>query len=78
MSQVVKREYLLRSNHVTVQLAFTNLCVKINYKIDTRQIIKVKQSHYMPGQAQEAEDRRFQDNRHRKVVRWSALGTGRL
>jgi len=37
---------------------------------------KVKQSHYRPGQ--ETETPRFQENRHMKVVRLSALGTGRL
>jgi hypothetical protein len=38
--------------------------------------LKVKQSHYRPGQArgfQEFEAPRFQDNRHMKVVRLSAL-----
>ena len=42
---------------------------------------KVKQSHYRPGQAsefQEVEAPRFQDNRHIKVVRLSAIRTGRL
>jgi len=41
----------------------------------------VKQSHYRPGQAlrvPEVEAPRFQDNRHMKVVRLSALRTGRL
>jgi hypothetical protein len=41
---------------------------------------KVKQSLYRPGQAlefQEAEVLRFQDNRHMKMVRLSALRTGR-
>jgi len=38
--------------------------------------VKVKQSHYRPGQALRAP--RFQDNRHMKVVRLSALRTGRL
>jgi len=43
--------------------------------------VKVKQSHYRPGQAlrfQEAETPIFQDNRHMKVVRLSALRTVRL
>jgi len=43
--------------------------------------IKVKQTHYRPGQAlrvREFEAPRFQDNRHMKVVRLSALGNGRL
>jgi len=44
--------------------------------------VKVKQSHYRPGQAlrgfQEVEVPRFQDNRHMKVVRLSALRTGSL
>jgi len=37
--------------------------------------VKVKQSHYRPGQSlgfQEVEAPRFQDNRHMKVVRLSA------
>jgi len=45
--------------------------------------VKLKQSHYRPGQArpwgfQEFEAPRFQDNRHMKVVRLSALSTGRF
>jgi hypothetical protein len=55
----------------------------IGYAIPADSIfkVKVKQSHYRPGQAlgfQETEDPRFQDNRHMKVVRLSALSTGRL
>jgi hypothetical protein len=45
------------------------------------EISKVKQSHYKPRQAirfQEVEAVRFVDNRHMKVVRLSALRTGRL
>jgi hypothetical protein len=43
--------------------------------------VNVKQSHYRPRQtlrAQEAEVFRFQDDRHMKVARLSALRTGRL
>jgi hypothetical protein len=43
--------------------------------------VKVKQSHYKPGQALRApgvEAPRFLDNRHMKVVRLSAVSTGRL
>jgi len=50
-------------------------CVKIKVKV------KVKQPHYWRGQARrvpEAEAPRFQDNRHMKVVRLSALRTGRF
>jgi hypothetical protein len=36
---------------------------------------KVKQSHYRPGQV---EAPRFLDNRHMKLVRLSALRTGRV
>jgi len=39
---------------------------------------KVKQSHYRSGQAQEFGAPRCPDNRHMKVVRLSALSTGRL
>jgi hypothetical protein len=38
----------------------------------------VKQFHYRPWVFQEVEVTRFQDNRHMKVVRLSALRTGRL
>jgi len=40
--------------------------------------VKVKQSHYRPRGSQEFEAPRFQDNRHMKVVRLSALRTDRL
>jgi hypothetical protein len=40
--------------------------------------VKVKQSHYRPLGLQEVEAHRFLDNRHMKVVRLSALRTGRL
>jgi hypothetical protein len=38
----------------------------------------VKQSHYRPRQAQEVQAPRFQDSRHMKVVRLSALRIGCL
>ena len=44
-------------------------------------VVKVKQFHYMPGQTLRVpggEAPRFQESRHMKVVRLSALGTGRL
>ena len=40
--------------------------------------VKVKQSHYRPWGFQEVEAPRFQDNWQMKVVRLSALRTGRL
>jgi hypothetical protein len=44
--------------------------------------VKVKQPHYRPRQVcngvQEVEAPKFVDNRHMKVVRLSALRTGRL
>ena len=40
--------------------------------------VKVKQSHYRPTGFQEVEAPRFQENWHMKVVRLSALRTGRL
>ena len=40
--------------------------------------LKVKQSHYRPRGFQEVEVPRFQDNRHMKVARLSALRTGRF
>jgi hypothetical protein len=44
-------------------------------------MVKVKQSHYGPGQPLRipgGEALRFQDSRHIKVIRLSALCTGRL
>jgi hypothetical protein len=40
--------------------------------------VKVKQSHYRPLGLQKVEAPRFLDNRHMKVVRLSALRTGRI
>jgi len=40
--------------------------------------LKVKSSLYRPGQTQEVEAPRVQDSRHMKVVKLSALRTGRL
>jgi hypothetical protein len=40
--------------------------------------VNVKQSHYRPLRFQEVEAPRFIDNLHMKVVRLSALRTGRL
>jgi hypothetical protein len=40
--------------------------------------VKVQQSHYTPLGFQEVEATRFVDSRHMKVVRLSALRTGRL
>jgi hypothetical protein len=40
--------------------------------------LKVKQSHYRPGQSLSVEAPRFQDNRHMKVVSLSFPRTGRL
>ena len=43
--------------------------------------VYIKQSHYMSGQAlrfQGIQAPRFQDNQHMKVVKLSALHTGRL
>jgi hypothetical protein len=53
----------------------SSLCLaKITYRFYGFSKIKIKQSHYRPGEAlREVEDPTFQDNRHRK-----ALGTGRL
>jgi hypothetical protein len=41
-------------------------------------MMKVKQSHYRPWGFQEVEAPRFLDNRHMKMVRLSALRTGRI
>ena len=59
----------IRGN-VPVRLVVSILKVYVN--------VKVKQSHYSPGQALRVEAPRFQDKRHMKVVRLSALRTGRL
>jgi hypothetical protein len=40
--------------------------------------VKVKQSHYRPWGFHEVEAPRFQDNRHMKFVRLSAIRIGRL
>ena len=57
-------------------------CPDFLHAYDSRQVnVKVKQSHYRPGRPwgfQEVETPRFQDTRHMKVVRLSALRTGRL
>jgi hypothetical protein len=42
------------------------------------EVKKLKQPHYRPRQALRVEAHRFIDNRHMKVVRLSALNTGRL
>jgi hypothetical protein len=50
------------------------------HKIKLKVQKKVKQSHYRPSETlrfQEGEAPRFQDNRHIKVERLSALHTGR-
>jgi hypothetical protein len=49
-------------------------------KLNTAHILKVKQCNYRPGQAlrfQEIEAPIFQNSQHMKVVRLSALSTGR-
>ena len=53
----------------------------ISLSIDLRLMTKTKQSNYRPGRPwgfQEVEAPRFQDSQHMKVVRWSALRTGRF
>jgi len=47
-------------------------------EISSLQQSKVNQTLYMPWGLQEVEVTRFQDNRHMKVVRLSALRTGHL
>ena len=62
--------------HITTYNVYMYLCVCI-YIYN----VKVKQFHSQPGQAwgfQEAEAPRFLDSRHVKVVRLSALRSGRL
>ena len=41
-------------------------------------MVSVKHSHYRPKGFQKIEALRFQDSQHMKVVRLSALRTGRL
>jgi hypothetical protein len=64
-------------SHVHLQLCYQVLTTKVSTRCRTDGK-KVKQSHYRPGESQEVEAPRFQDNRHMKVVRLSALRTGRL
>jgi len=65
---------------ITVQNENVNDSDTEKNKMDTKK--KVKQSLYRPGQVLrgfwEVEDPRFQDNRHMKVVRLSALCIGHL
>jgi len=58
---------------------FRHYCVILRELVVSKLKVKVNQSHYRPGQAlREAEAPRFQDNPYMKVVRLSALRTGRL
>ena len=52
-----------------------NLCARRRSRLHAPAAfkVKVKQSHYRPLGFQEAEAPRFQDNRHMKVIRLSAL-----
>jgi len=53
-------------------------CHEFQSNREKHTIIKAKQSYYRPWGFQEIEAPRFHDNRHVKVVRLSALRTGRL
>ena len=55
-------------------LLYIYICICIYIPTHT----KVKQSHYKPRGFQEVEVPRFQDNQHMKVVKLSALCSGRL
>jgi len=72
------------SNYVIVKIQYSRVCWMCT--VDSHPVIKnsivigikVKQSHYRPWGFQEDEAARFQDSRHMKVVRLSAVRTGRL
>ena len=78
------RASLTLLNHQTRNVSFISFLTKDPCTASSRcstsfPTIKVKQSHYRPGQACNGiEAPRFQDNRHKKVARLSALRTGRL
>jgi hypothetical protein len=55
---------------------FPRFCERDKKK--SRKVVRVKQSHCRPLGSQEVEVPRFLDNRHLKVVRLSAIRTGRL
>ena len=55
--------------------------IQISERSENVILVKAKKSHYRPDKPrgfQEFEAPRFQDSRHMKVVRLSALATGRL
>jgi len=65
--------------HRSITLVYLQLDAQNSYLFTYNK--NVKQSHYRPGQAlriPESEAPTFQDNRHMKVARLSALRTGRL
>jgi hypothetical protein len=78
------------ANFRLVAQCLNQLCYCVPPKMDIQEVnlktwtgmvkvkLKVKQSHYRRGGFQEVASPRFQDNRHMKVARLSALRTGRL
>jgi len=76
---MILKKTVRRTNHMCVT---KSLVLKVKARNFTWNIFwKVKQSHYRPGQPwgfREVVAPRFQDSRHMKVVRLSALRTGRL
>ena len=63
-----------KHGYVWGQIGNSNETLGISYTSSNKK--KVKQSHYRPRGFQEVEAPRFQDSRHMKVVRLSALRTG--
>jgi hypothetical protein len=65
---------------LTIKFCFSLTFIEYYKKLLNRFLknIKVKKSLYRPWGFQEVEAPRFQDNQHMKVVRLSALCTGRL
>jgi hypothetical protein len=85
MASPLKRPLLMGGKKLSVVITIrkTDILVVMQFAFFRRhRALKVKQSHYRSGQALRVPERLrlpdFKTSRHMKVVRLSALGTGRL